>query len=100
MNTHDEKVGTTPKQPDSLRSSTAAMSPVEFARLGGDVVAYVKALKPGEVETLFPEASEVPADIPLYSLHAADGTPLVLTDSRMAAIANAIEIDLEPVSVH
>ena len=30
----------------------------------------------------------------------ADGTPLALTDSRNAAIANAIENDLVPVSVH
>jgi len=30
----------------------------------------------------------------------ADGTPLALTDSRHAAIANAIENDLVPLSVH
>jgi hypothetical protein len=30
----------------------------------------------------------------------ADGTPLALTDSRTAAIANAIENDLVPLSVH
>jgi hypothetical protein len=30
----------------------------------------------------------------------ADGTPLALTESRSAAIANALENDLVPVSVH
>jgi len=30
----------------------------------------------------------------------ADGMPIALTDSRNAAIANAIENDLVPVSVH
>ncbi len=97
MNTQDDKSGATKNQTNKM---TPLMSPVEFARLGGDVVAYVKALKPDEVAVLFPEASTVPAGMQLYSLHAADGTPLVLTDSRMAAIANAIEINLEPVSVH
>ena len=33
-------------------------------------------------------------------LFGADGTPLALTDSRNAAIANAIENDLVPLSVH
>ncbi len=76
------------------------MSTIEFANLGGGHVAYIKVLKPGEARMLFPEAVGVPEDIQLFSLHAADGTPLMLTDSRYAAIANAREIDLEPVSVH
>ena len=91
MNSHNQK------HPPPFAS---AMSTVEFANLGGGQVAYVKPLKPGEVEILFPEAAGVPKDIPLFSLHAADGTPLMLTDSLHAAIANAREIDLEPVSVH
>ena len=38
--------------------------------------------------------------IDLYAVLGADGTPLALTDSRHAAIANAIENDLVPLSVH
>jgi len=38
--------------------------------------------------------------IDLYAVLGADGTPLALTDSRNAAIANAIENDLVPLSVH
>ena len=38
--------------------------------------------------------------IKLFSLHAADGTPIMLTDTREAAIANAWSQELEPVSVH
>ena len=33
-------------------------------------------------------------------LHAADGTPIMLTDSREAAVANAWSQELEAVSVH
>ena len=36
----------------------------------------------------------------LFALHAADGTPIMLTDSREAAIANAASQQLEMVSVH
>ena len=36
----------------------------------------------------------------LYALHAADGTPIMLTDSREAAVANAWSNELETVSVH
>jgi hypothetical protein len=35
-----------------------------------------------------------------YAVLGADGRPIALTDSRNAAIANAIENDLVPVSVH
>ena len=33
-------------------------------------------------------------------LHAADGTPILVTDTREAAIANAWSNELETVSVH
>ena len=33
-------------------------------------------------------------------LHSADGQPIMLTDSREAAIANATEADLTPMMVH
>jgi hypothetical protein len=36
----------------------------------------------------------------LFALHAADGTPILVTDSREAAVANALTHQLETVSVH
>jgi hypothetical protein len=36
----------------------------------------------------------------LFALHAADGTPMMLTDSREAAMASAWSQELETVSVH
>ena len=33
-------------------------------------------------------------------VHAADGTPIMLTDSREAAVANAWSNELQAVSVH
>ena len=36
----------------------------------------------------------------VFVLHAADGTPIMLTDSREAAIADAANYKLETVSLH
>jgi hypothetical protein len=76
------------------------MSLLEFTHLGEGEVAYVKTLHKDEAYRLFPALSEIDDDSPLYSLHAADGTPLMLTDSRAEAMADAKENDLEPLSVH
>jgi hypothetical protein len=36
----------------------------------------------------------------LFALHAADGTPIMVTDSREAAVANAWSHELHTLSVH
>ena len=36
----------------------------------------------------------------LFALHGADGTPIMLTDTREAAIANAWSHEFQVVSVH
>ena len=76
------------------------MSMKELALLGDGEVAYIKQLDPASAEQLFPSLEKAPKGIDLYAVLGADGTPLALTDSRMSAIANAIENDLVPVSVH
>ncbi len=77
-----------------------AMSQLEFTHLGEGEVAYIKLLHKDEAYRLFPALEEIEDDSPLYSLHAADGTPLMLTDSRAEALADALDNDLEPLSVH
>jgi len=76
------------------------MSLKELALLGDGEVAYIKQLDPGAATELFPALDDAPEGIDLYAVLGADGTPIALTDSRNAAIANAIENDLVPVSVH
>ena len=76
------------------------MSLLEFAHFGEGKVAYIKTLHKEEAYRLFPMLNEIDDDSPLYSLHAADGTPLMLTDSRAEALADAKDNDLEPLSVH
>lgn len=78
------------------------MSVIEFAHLGGGEVAYIKELSSDQAMEMFPTMSETdfPRGIPLFVLHAADGTPLSIADSRSGAIGDAIEHDLEPLSLH
>ena len=78
----------------------APMSRKELKLLGDGEVAYIKQLDHDAAEKLFPALSDAPKGIDLFAVLGADGTPLALTDSRTAAIANAIENDLVPVSVH
>jgi hypothetical protein len=77
-----------------------AISPEALALLGGGRVAYVKAIRSEDVAALFPQAPQIAPGLQLFSLHAADGTPIMLTDSREAAVANAWSQELEAVSVH
>jgi hypothetical protein len=77
-----------------------AISPEALAVLGGGKIAYVKAIRSEDVQKHFPQAPELAPGTLLFALHAADGTPILLTDSREAAIANAWSQQLETVSVH
>lgn len=76
------------------------MSMSELARLGGGKVAYIKIMSHDEAKELFPAVEGLPTGIDLYALHAADGTPLVLTDSRQAAVGHAMGDELEIAAVH
>jgi len=86
-------------------ASRTAMTQIEIslealAHLGDGQIAYVKTIRSEDVHTLFPQVPEIQPGLKLFALHAADGTPIMLTDSREAAIANAMSQQLETVSVH
>ncbi|HWV53231.1 DUF1150 domain-containing protein [Pseudorhodoplanes sp.] len=76
------------------------MSTQAFAVLGGGKIAYVKPIKSEKVHELYPQAPEMQPGMQLFALHAADGTPIMVTDTREAAVANAWNNELEAVSVH
>lgn len=81
-------------------STKEAISPEALAQMGDGEIAYVKTIRSEDVPALFPQAPEIAPGLKLFALHAADGTPIMLTDSREAAIANAWSQELEMVSVH
>ncbi|TCK29984.1 hypothetical protein EV667_0069 [Ancylobacter aquaticus] len=76
-----------------------ALTAEDFANLGGGHIAYLRTIRSEEAAELFPQAHLSPG-LTLFTLHAADGTPIMLTDSREAAIANAMQNELVTLSVH
>jgi hypothetical protein len=71
-----------------------------LAHLGDGRIAYVKQIQSEDVRTMFPQAPSIEPGIKLFALCAANGTPIMLTDTREAALANAWSQELEAVSVH
>ena len=84
----------------TIDQNTDAITPDALAHLGDGQIAYVKSILSQDVRKLFPQAPQIAPGIKLFSLHAADGTPMMLTDTREAAVANAWNQELEAVSVH
>jgi hypothetical protein len=72
----------------------------QLASLGGGRVAYLKPMRSEEVNRLFPAAPALRPGLQLFALLAADGSPIAVTDSRDAAVANAMQHELEMMSVH
>ncbi len=84
----------------TIEFAAATITPDALAHLGDGRIAYVKTILSEDVRKLFPQAPQIAPGIKLFALHAADGTPIMLTDTREAAIANAWSQELETVSVH
>jgi hypothetical protein len=77
-----------------------AVSKLELSRMGDGQVAYIKIMSSDQAKKLFPAVQGLPAGINLYSVHAADGTPLALTDSMSAAVSHAMGDDLKIATMH
>ena len=75
-------------------------TPEMLAALGTGHVAYVRPLMSEDAAKLYPQARALKPGIKLFTLHGADGTPILLADSEATAVANAWEQELMPVAVH
>ena len=82
------------------QKTEAAITQDALAHLGDGEVAYVRPIQSEQVRTLFPQAPKLEPGITLFALYAANGTPIMLTDTKEAALANAWSQELEAVSVH
>lgn len=82
---------------------TTAYQPIPdaaFAALGGGRIAYLRAISPDELKRIIPDAPDVAPGLALWGLLNADGTPILITDSREAALANARENELVTLAVN
>jgi len=78
----------------------AGVAPEIFAALGANRIAYVKAVRTQDIGHLYPGAPVPTFSECIFVLHSADGTPMVLADTRESAVATATSQNLEAVSVH
>ncbi|MBX9760580.1 MAG: DUF1150 domain-containing protein [Beijerinckiaceae bacterium] len=85
---------------EQLKDQKAILTIEQLAHLGDGTIAYIRAIKSEEAARLFPQIGAIQPGLKLFALLGADGTPIVLTDSRDAAIANAWENELQTVSLH
>jgi hypothetical protein len=76
------------------------MSDEEFADLGQGEWAYIRPLTPQQARAVFPTVDDLPNDVDLYALLAADGSPIVLTDDKGTAISHAMGDELEIAHLH
>jgi hypothetical protein len=76
------------------------LTDVEFARLGGGRMAYIREIGVERAAVLMGDSETFPRGSKLYCLYGADGTPMAISGSEEAAIANAFEHELLPMPVH
>ncbi len=86
------------RRPVVVRPPVMSMS--DLAKLGGGKIAYIRVMTPDEAKAMFPAIEGLPVGINLFALHAADGTPIALTDSRQAAVGHAMGDELDVAAVH
>ena len=72
----------------------------DLAGLGDGHVAYIREIGPEQALELLGNQVELPSGSRLFCLYMADGTPFAISASFEAAMANAFEHDLLPMSVH
>src|SRR4026207_2028041 len=73
---------------NNITSPEPMISPEALALLGGGKIAYGKMIRAAAVQRQFPQAPQLAPGTLLYALHAADGTPIMLTASRAGAPGN------------
>jgi hypothetical protein len=69
-----------------------------FADLGIGQLAYVRRVRADEAKSLF--HVNVAAEVELFSVHSADGKPIMIAATWDAAMTNAGAYNLKPVMVH
>ncbi|MEO1067366.1 MAG: DUF1150 family protein [Pseudomonadota bacterium] len=80
--------------------SEGDFSEEDLRHLGEEAFAYIRELSADDFEQLYPGVLDGDVPFKLYALLGADGEPLMISDDRSVAEANADEHDLEMVSLH
>ncbi len=87
-------------QHDNQSDAVAVLTDEQLASLGEGLVAYVRPIRSEDLNVMFPGSPAVQPGLELFALLGANGKPLIVTDSRDAALANAMQHELYMVSLH
>jgi hypothetical protein len=85
---------------EAIPAPITSITQEQLAQIGEGQVAYLKLMRSEDIRKAFPQAPDLAPGLKLFALLSADGTPILLADSKAAALANAWEHELETVSLH
>lgn len=68
--------------------------------MGDGETAYLRKFRAGELRGMFPQTADLHPSVELFALFGADGTPLVLADTRDAALTGAWDQKLTLSAIH
>lgn len=85
---------------ETIETPPRVMPDAAFLHLGDGKVAYIKPIRSDDMRRIFPQAPELEPGFDLWVLLAADGTPIMVSDSKEAVAVNAAEAELTTVSLH
>ncbi len=83
-----------------VKNPNPIMSDEALAKLGAPQTVYIRTVTAGDLRSEIQGLDNIPDDLTLYSVHAADGTRMAVMDDHDAAVNAARENEMEPVSVH
>ena len=84
----------------SIWSSRPKDAVRDFATMGGSRLAYVRIARSEDVASFCPEAPALAPGQDIFVLCAADGTPILVTDTHESAVARAEQEELQAVRLH
>lgn len=84
----------------AVKDQAASRTREALAAMGEGEVAYLRAFRAAELRHIFPQSADLHPSVQLYALFGADGTPLMLADSREAILSGAWQNDLAMAKVH
>ena len=94
-----------PETPPALTTRTDQAAELErsveaLAAMGDGEIAYLRAFRAGELRQLFPQVADLHPTVQLYALFSAEGTPLMIADTRDAVLTGAWTHDLGLAVLH
>lgn len=87
-------------KPPASAEDTIGRSLEALAAMGDGELAYVRAFRAADLRTLFPQTADLHPAVQLFALFGADGTPLMLADSRDTVVTGAWQNDLSMATLH